>query len=300
LGGKLWHTQDGAKTWQIAYDDSQGAIRHFEFLNQQTGWLLASGKLQKTSDGGKSWSELNQPINAGAGEIIDFHWFNNGEEAWITGAVYFPVRPGGLDVPPTRYASFDGEAGLQGVIFHTTDAGATWDQRFHSSWGYIGKLFFLDADHLWATGTAAMCRYSGAWEDLDSAHRRFRRTPKCLENEIGFPSAEPVKLFFINGKTGWVTNSNGWIGRTSDGGITWIDIFRVEQGDRPVFLRDLCFRDANVGVGLDSSGKLLETLDGGARWKNIEPRLEGFSLGSGAGGRVYLLASDGVYEIVRG
>jgi photosystem II stability/assembly factor-like uncharacterized protein len=249
LHGELWYTQTHGETWEMIYKDPANSIRSFEFINPRTGWLLTSGKMYKTQDGGRSWELFNQPIGPeDRGDPLCFKFFKDGKEAWVGGGIFYPIPKTSQDPdgPPTRYASLDGKSGLRGAIFHTTDGGVTWRQELCANWGYISKLFFLNAEEGWATGMAGIYYYKrGQWHAVSSQREtELKDLPKSLEAETGFPSAEPIKLFFSNNTDGWLSNSNGAIGRSTDGGRTWIDISRgVRKGgnDLPVFFKSFSF-----------------------------------------------------------
>jgi len=65
---------------------------------------------------------------------------------------------------------------------------------------------------------------------------------------------------------GWVTEANGTIHRTTDGGITWmswIDEGGIANGER---LRSVVFVDENNGWVSGDNGIILKSTDGGASW----------------------------------
>ncbi|HMD88695.1 MAG TPA: hypothetical protein VKF38_05995, partial [Anaerolineaceae bacterium] len=63
-GSKLYFTQDGGQSWtMLATVNWSGAP---DFVDTQTGWVVAvngsSLALVKSTNGGKSWKELNPKI----------------------------------------------------------------------------------------------------------------------------------------------------------------------------------------------------------------------------------------------
>lgn len=98
FGGAIWHTDDGAKTWQqvISYEQVSDlwAVR---FIDKSTGWIMGGQELWFTIDG-KTWQKATQlPRTQGQFVSMDFV---NSQEGWI--------------------ASEDGS------VIHTQDGGSTW------------------------------------------------------------------------------------------------------------------------------------------------------------------------------
>jgi photosystem II stability/assembly factor-like uncharacterized protein len=306
LNGELWYTLTHGQTWEMIHRDRANSIRYFEFINPQAGWLLVSGKLYKTQDGGRTWEVINQPINSNdIGNLLCFKLLKNGKEAWAGGSVFHPIPQNGPDSdgPPTRYMSLDGKKGLRGAIFHTTDAGNTWHQQLCGDWGYISNLFLINAEDGWASGMAGTYYYKGdEWHAIGSqGSPKYRRLPRCLEAEAGFPSAEPIQLYFINNKYGWLSNSNGRLGKSSDGGRTWADAFLVmrnKEDDLPIFFRELFFTDRNNGLALDNRGFLHESIDGGANWDQIQTNVRILSIELLDNNSGYALGNNGFYKFV--
>jgi photosystem II stability/assembly factor-like uncharacterized protein len=79
------------------------------------------------------------------------------------------------------------------------------------------------------------------------------------------PDAERIDaLWFIDAKTGWVGDGNGFIHRTDDGGETWQQQF----WNSALYFRCMTFGDAQTGYAgaLSSTHTLHRTTDGGATW----------------------------------
>lgn len=124
----MFHTRDGGKTWN--HDDLQvggGYVRSADFVNAKYGWLLvqmtptpsypATERLYTTTDGGLSWVDEGNPVQAGdeALRIVfaDLYrgWLytvssgpyayatDNGGAAW--GRVALPAPSGGWPAAPS-------------------------------------------------------------------------------------------------------------------------------------------------------------------------------------------------------
>ena len=285
-GGKLWRTADGAKTWLLVHDSSPKRISEFQFVGPQMGWMIADQTMLKTSDGGTTWESFSQPIPPSwEGDLVNFKFLEDGVRGWVAGGVYVPLRQKDFDdgyLPPTRYLAPGGKHGLRGAIFYTDDGGQTWRrQLLTSDWGYLSLASMNDPAHLSAIGTAGtFCLRRGKWKPMDYGvldEGEFTRV-RSFDVEIGFPTYEPLCVFFLNDETGWISNTNGYVARTSDGGKEWQDVCSPlgERDGRPICFSSLYFIDEVNGLGFGSrwggGGKLYVTKDGGRSW--LEEKLD--------------------------
>ncbi|MGE5313630.1 MAG: YCF48-related protein [Acidobacteriota bacterium] len=97
----LYHTTDGARTWQAVLRGQYGNLWNmgafsFDFIDSASGWFAYYGRLYKTSDGGISWKESALPVEV---EIHDVKFINK-QIGWAVGD--------------------------DGMIFSTSDGGETW------------------------------------------------------------------------------------------------------------------------------------------------------------------------------
>jgi photosystem II stability/assembly factor-like uncharacterized protein len=108
--------------------------------------------------------------------------------------------------------------------------------------------------------------------------QKYQVVVDTLGYESGFRG-----MYAVNNKVCWVTGSNGTVGRTTDGGITWkfqkvLDSTRSE-------IRDVQAWDENNAIILSvkDPAQILKTSDGGKTWKavytatNFETFLNGFA-----------------------
>ena len=104
-------------------------LRDMKLVKPSKGWLVGDGGLVMiTFDDGLTWQTPQAPIPGGAGDHFDFHAIATiGDQCWIAGA------------PGT-------------CIFHSPDAGRTW-QTFRTAQNLpLLGLHFLDESHGWAVG----------------------------------------------------------------------------------------------------------------------------------------------------
>src|ERR1043165_9387297 len=68
------------------------------------------------------------------------------------------------------------------------------------------------------------------------------------------------------------TSRSRGIGRIVIAALAATATFATAASARPVILRSLQMTDAAHGYALDAGSRLLETTDGGRRWRDITPR----------------------------
>ena len=144
-----------------------------------------------------------------------------------------------------------------GVIVHTDDGGATWDEQYAYISDYsLRDVTFLNAKVGFLCGTEGKLRRTTdggeTWDDVDGVYTK-----------------EPLtSVFMLDAKRGWATiwsktSYKRGILRTTDGGKNWKEIgFNLG-----CFYESVYFRDAKTGFIAGSDGKLLKTTDGGDKWQ---------------------------------
>jgi len=84
---------------------------------------------------------------------------------------------------------------------------------------------------------------------------------------ITTPTIETLNSsFWVNEMTGWISQRDGTIHYTTNGGSSWnswVDVGGIANGER---IRSLSFVDANTGWASGDNGIILKTTDGGASW----------------------------------
>lgn len=72
-------------------------------------------------------------------------------------------------------------------------------------------------------------------------------------------------VFFTDDNNGWIVGSDGFINKTSNAGIDW-----VEQNSKTnLILKSVQFVDQNTGWICGESGLIMKTTDGGQNWFNL-------------------------------
>jgi photosystem II stability/assembly factor-like uncharacterized protein len=71
-------------------------------------------------------------------------------------------------------------------------------------------------------------------------------------------------VYFLDSKRGWVAGDNGFLSRTDDGGVTWVQQV-VGTTDA---INDIYFRDKEAGF-LIAGNAIFVTRDSGTRWSEV-------------------------------
>src|SRR5206468_704600 len=150
-----------------------------------------------------------------------------------------------------------------GSIYHTSDAGKTWEARDSGTKVPLFGIDFADAEHGWIVGKSSTILATAdggqSWEQHPVG------TEKTL---FGVSFATPEK--------GWAVGIDGLILRTRDGAQTW----EVQHGTLAVgSLEELGFLETlknpglydvsmsgQQGVVVGDTGNLMTTVDGGENW----------------------------------
>lgn len=141
-----------------------------------------------------------------------------------------------------------------GVIYHSSDAGATWTLQKSGVETLLVEGSFLNAKVGWVVGISGTVLHTT--DGGKTWTRQNAETDKHL-----------FSVSFINEKKGWAVGSEGAIIATQDGGKTWAA--QGEPADRAY--NSVLFVDENNGLIVGETGTMLRTADGGATWTAIVP-----------------------------
>lgn len=137
------HSTDGGATWALvgatpALDANGSAAAAIHFIDGQTGWFCGGeqgpGRLWRTDDGGKSWTELT----TGVSQPLRAVWFTDRDHGVVAGGF-------------SEWDVFKGEyERLDGLLLSTSDGGQTWRKTTDAA--PVRSLRFRDAAFGWAWG----------------------------------------------------------------------------------------------------------------------------------------------------
>ncbi|HVO27701.1 MAG TPA: YCF48-related protein [Candidatus Margulisiibacteriota bacterium] len=239
--GRIFHTTDGAKTWDRQTIAESRSFVSLACPDSQHLWAVGqAGAIVHSSDGGKTW----QPQKSGANrQLLD---------------VAFANTQRGIAV------------GDFGLLLRTEDGGTTWtkvplpeDTKLPADVAEVvapGDIVlygvsFADPDHVWVVGEFGTILASA---DGGASWR---------------PQQSPVEttLFgvsFADQQRGWAVGLESTLLVTTDGGASW----RQTAIDTPkgfsLALYDIQVR-GTYGWAVGNSGLLLNSKDSGATWQVV-------------------------------
>jgi photosystem II stability/assembly factor-like uncharacterized protein len=217
--------------WHLQYK-FQDDITYYaiDFTDQKTGWAVGySGTIQKTLDGGNSWSKQKSGVSSNLWDVC-FIDINNG---WISGAnntILKTINGGkswnnistGNDSGKiiTSIIFIDNKNGWassnKGEILKTNNGGTTW--RVAKTFGSGGsKLAVFDENTVY-------CLHGNLYRTFDAG------TTWDSQNIIDSKNYWYHNMSFVNKNCGYLPTNNGTGGSiitefpvisTKDGGLTW-------------------------------------------------------------------------------
>ncbi len=216
LGSQIWRTSDGGGHW-TAHTAPPGA-RDLDFVDPLRGWALGTGRpnpdypdaqiymptTYRTTDGGSSWQMQSELPFGNYSQII----FVDAQHGWIPGLRYRNDR---------RYDT----------LLRTADGGDSWQPldmgRSDDSW-YRRFSFVSDVEGWMAyyhCGNECYWLYNGV------AHTTDGGVSWCTVDTQDGPTDGPSysDVSFLDASEGWVVGDAGWIRSTTDGGLTWQEMY---------------------------------------------------------------------------
>jgi photosystem II stability/assembly factor-like uncharacterized protein len=159
--------------------------------------------------------------------------------------------------------------GNYGAIYHTSNAGQTWEARDSETKVPLFSVDFADAQHGWTVGK------SGEILATTDGGRTWVRQKSPID-----VTKHLFKVRAIDARTVWAVGDWGAIAVTTDGGATWQDrslpklkVLASERADRrenlvleDVVLYDVVWPDPQHGYIAGEFGTVLATADGGETW----------------------------------
>lgn len=165
-----------------------------------TGWLVMSGAVLTTRDSGTTWADRTPPAALANGRMI---------------FAAAPVSPDAVMV-----AASSSEAVSVTTTHWTSDGGKTWRDSVAPVEGYAVALALSPSGRAWlltSRGAASNHQLSTLWVSGD----RGARWEEVANSSGSFGDASKTGMTFADDSTGWMTNSDGDLYRTTNGGHLW-------------------------------------------------------------------------------
>ena len=231
---------------------SNGNNQRFDdvfFLNNDLGWALngSNATVYKTSDGGDTW--VNQ-LSELTPKLPENYYFRNIEFL-------------------NENIGFVGT--LNGVFLKTVDGGANWTKvtNFSTNPPAICGLDAVGTSTIYGCGAY----FSPAYiiKSIDSGETWQQIDMSIYANAL-------VEILFQDEYVGFVAGKNdkgGLILKTTDGGITWEEVFNTTISGEYVWKLELLPTNSNIVFGAVESvaplkGKLVKSIDNGVSWISKE------------------------------
>lgn len=277
--GSLLHTLNGGETWNVVTPfpkDTVSAISDPAFsmswINQTHGWIITSwgtgfgdangAVIQKTIDGGKTWTKKELPKTASTSTSNEIGEFSGDVGAQIQ---FIDENNG--------WASTFNIYTKKGLLYKSTDGGNNW--TLISTMPTTDEAIvinFVDPNNGWMISIndePAIFEISKTSDGGVNWISQFKDTTPNIDT---LTSSGAIQ--FTDANNGWAVGPNGRILKTVNGGINWNLLSNTGIGNRS-YSKCLFFLDANTGwIGTNISGTrdtptqriILHTKDGGSSW----------------------------------
>lgn len=260
--GRIFHTKDGAETWEIQGMDTKRPFVGVSCVDGGHVWVAGqAGQVGFSADGGATWNKQESGterqlldiafVDASRGIVVgDFGVLlrtEDGGKTWtkisLPTDIPLPediaevVPPGDVVLYSISWVDRDHVwvAGEFGVILASADGGLTWQAQISTVETTLFGIFFADRMRGWAVGLEANLL---ATTDGGTTWKKQK-----VETPPGFELA--LYDLQVRGKRGWAVGNSGFLLHSQDGGASWHLV------DVPPQMGSYWFR----GVSLQQNGK---------------------------------------------
>lgn len=266
--GKVFHTEDGGRSWQLVFSRPGTFVRCLGFVDAKTGFLGNVGTdyfpgvtdetpLYRTDDGGRTWAPvegLDAPGLKGLCAIQVLRWPII--DAGVAGERTLLVAGGRVGGPPWLLLSEDVGTSWRAIDL-SEHCGMVLDVRFFTD--RIGLVAAASSSDVAESHGLILRTEDGGetWERVYESKRPFELTWK-----MDFPSRS-VGYCTVQSYDPDPASSRRYIARTRDGGRTWRELPLIDDVSVRPF--GVGFLDEVTGfVGATPHGFV--TRDGGTTW----------------------------------
>jgi photosystem II stability/assembly factor-like uncharacterized protein len=182
-----------------------------------------------------------------------------------------------------------GQSAKRAIVYRTSDGGESWSVSEHwpDTFDVQYLKFHSETEGVAVTASSIFCTHDGG------RHWSMSRFPaECTSGPLfGVNKA----VFFLDGRFGWISNDEGFLLRTRDGGTTWCEVRPRKPGE---YSMQLLFLDERTGFRAEAG--LWETKDGGVSWSGISTDRPVGALVEIGRGRWAVSMGSILYEILPG
>ena len=235
---RIYHSTDSGNHWEtISIPGSGFSLKALSFPDGQHGWVVGGyGSVLRTSDGGKSWSQLERPTGS---DLHAVHFLNP-----LVG--YAAGRTGTKD-PKTG-------AETHGIeILCTKDGGEAWRRCYQD-------------DESFSVFQIATTSESRAFVSLVD---RLMRTDNQGETwqQVDLSAKYISSIAFAPDGTGWLVGSHGVFQHSIDDGKTWQQSSSLTQDFVNRDWWAIAFNSSGIGLAVGENSTLALTTDNGKTWE---------------------------------
>jgi len=269
-------TEDGGKTFKVKYKKTFKSISLVQmkhqttdliFFDKNSGYVMLSGKLLKTTDGGQKWSTITPNI---PDFFVTEMCFINVDFGWVGGSV-------------SINKNVNGDA-YNAHIYCTTDGGNKWLDQFQ-----ISSIYGYQKTHNYQINGISFIDNKYGWfliEDITDLHTELYRTVDggktyiaINSNNLYLSGPDSSDIEFLDKDIGFISykpgggSTGGGIYKTDDGGISFNNVSNTSSNGNIVVSGDILFVTPSNGYvicpTLHDGDFIIKTTDQGSTWNKI-------------------------------
>jgi len=266
INGYLLRTEDGGARWNVDRLKVTGVVlfrdenlNAIDIVDDQFAVTVGNdGVAYKTADGGVTWTSIGYPNLPGEFDISDAH-FRTRDEGWVVGQ--------------------DFDLGHFRTVYHTLDGGQTWTRPFDDTGSLVSVTFVGERGWISTLGSRFLRSTDGGATWTEGT---------LPNNALGFAPTTLDMQFASDGLTGYAVGWDGYVAKTTNGGVTWT---LQNTGTTERILSDLAIVSATEVWASTYNGYAYHTANGGTTWvaepvntrANDFASFEGIAVGSNGG-----------------
>lgn len=258
-----YRTSNGGQSWQ-----TQNQTYHYNFniafSDLMHGFISGShGNIQKTSDGGNSWTDVAAENNFYAYKNIQFTDATTGYCVGEHGKIRKTIN-GGQDwsyLATSSLIDFNDlfflnsnlgyVVGKTGWVLKTINGGTSFIQINTGGTNDLYSVFFISADTGWVSGAN-----SAVYKTVNGGSTWIQQTLPTF-------TYGGYDIVFTDANTGYIGSWANRIYKTTDGGSTWNETPNLPSVNSIIKLQ---FINPDTGWATSEHGYIMKTTDAGQNW----------------------------------
>ena len=227
-GKFITKTTNGGDIWNHILEGVSTRLKSLTFSTPDNGWIATQGKIITSTNGGLNWS-IPQSYDS---ETYNRVYFVNPSTGWIVG--------GALSMTMSPF-------------FYTFNGGSSWIKiwqggRMFSDICHIGQTVFISGGKDYGLPEyGIILRGQSPWNYIEISLA---------------PAGILWSVYFTGLYNGFVTGNDGYIGKSTDGGYTWLQ----QASPTSQMNTSVSFIDSLNGWIVGNNGDIIRTTNGGNNW----------------------------------